>query len=378
MNTMCAEKSRIPVLLKSHIRTWISAATARERLSWWAIWVFAGIVFASKTAGARGIAAYSYDIQQNRSALVYQNPPPPLPGEFQPPPVLQDRPGYWEGVKDELLLRRIRDSEIRKITVNRGGSSVSLRLHLTDGSSAAFKPDQVHYHSMPRKEIAAYRVNRLLGLSRVPPATHRIIPRAVLFRKIHAGVWRKRRLSEEINFSDDNTVAGVVSWWIPVLSFLPMEEWEQRRRWYLWLRADVPIDEVNYKIAAQMSAMMVFDYLIDNMDRFSGRNVRGNSTRDYLYFMDNTLSLFPRNPRGSRVARSGLYRTQRFSRRLYEKLRALTEEKLRMELAKEKDPPWPLLEESELQMLMRRRVYALRYMHRTIAQYGWENTMVFP
>ncbi len=366
------------VAVKGLARTWISACTSRERLSWWAIWVFAGIVFSSGTAGARGIAEYSYDVQHTRAAMLYQNPPPSLPWEFQPPRVLEDRPGYWEGVRDELLLERIRSSEIRKITVNRGGSSVSLRLHLADGSSAAFKPDQVHYHSMPRKEIAAYRVNRLLGLSRVPPATHRIIPRAVLFRKINAGVWRKRRLSEEIVFRSDNTVAGEVSWWIPVLSFLPMEDWEQRKKWYSWLRADVPMDEENYEIAAQMSVMMVFDFLIDNMDRFSGRNVRANATRDYLYFMDNTLSFFPRNPRGSRVTRSGLYRTQRFSRRLYEKLRGLTEEKLRMELAKEKDPPWPLLEESELQMLMRRRVYALRYIHRTIAQYGWENTMVFP
>ena len=94
--------------------------------------------------------------------------------------------------------------------------------------------------------------------------------------------------------------------------------------------------------------------------------------------MDNTLSFFPRNPRGSKAVRTGLQRVQRFSRKLYKRLKALKESRLRKELAKVKESPWTLLEEREIKMFMRRRAYALRYIHQVIARYGWEKTMVFP
>lgn len=336
------------------------------------------LVAVSGTAHAQRFLAFSYGVKEGRMAELFAGPPPRLPGEFEPPPALCDRAGYWKGVKDERLFSRVRESKVVKVTLNKGGSSVSLRVHFADGSSAAFKPDQIHYQSMPRKEIVAYRVNRMLGLSRVPPATVRVFTKKEIFGNLEGSGWLKRKLSEEINTRKDGSIPGELSWWIPKITFLPLGKWEHRKRWYQWLKAYKRMPKKNYKMAAQLSVMLLFDFLIDNMDRFSGRNVCADSRGEHLYFMDNTLSFFPRNPHGSKATHTGLYRVQRFSRSFYKKLKALTGKKLRKELAKEKKPPWNLLEESEFKMFMRRRAYALRYMHRMIANYGWEKTMVFP
>jgi hypothetical protein len=315
---------------------------------------------------------------KERMAWLYKNRPPLLPEEFHPPPVLQDRPGYWNGYKDALALKRIRTQPIVKVTVNHGGSSVSLRLHLKDGASAAFKPDQVYYQSMPRKEIVAYLVNRALGLARVPPATHRLIPRRVLFSKMRTLNWRKRRLRRDIKVRRNGMVAGEVSWWIPQIRHLPLGKWKARKRWYEWLKAYKRFPKHHYCMAAQLSVMLIFDFLIDNLDRFSGRNVCASMDGKHLYFMDNTLSFFPRNPRGSKTVRTGLWRVQRFSKKMYGRLKALKPARFQRMLEADEDAPWKLLAEREVRMFLRRRAFALKYIHRMIALYGWEKTMVFP
>ena len=78
-------------------------------------------------------------------------------------------------MSDELLLGRVRSQPITRVKLNRGGSSLSFRVDFADGSRAAFKPAQTNLQTIPRKEVAAYRLNRLLGLNAVPPA----LPRAV-------------------------------------------------------------------------------------------------------------------------------------------------------------------------------------------------------
>ncbi len=152
----------------------------------------------------------------------YARPPVLLVDGYVPPPALQDRPGYWNGVPDEVLLRRIQTRRILRVTVNRGGSSVSLRLHMEGGVSAAFKPDQIYKQSIPRKEIAAYVINRLLGFARVPPATYRVVPVRELFAKLEAARWRRRWLRRAILPDAHGNLAGEVSYWIPRLAHLPL------------------------------------------------------------------------------------------------------------------------------------------------------------
>ncbi len=319
------------------------------------------------------------DVSRDEALLrrIYHRPPPLLVGGKIPPPVLQDRPGYWQGMRDSELLHRIQTARIRRITINRGGSSVSLRLHMEGGASAAFKPNQVYKQSIPRKEIAAYVVNRVLGFSRVPPATYRVLPMSELLRKVECGPWRKARLRKEILPDKRGNVAGEVSWWIPEISHVPLENWNFRKRWHQWLKAYKPLPLKHYRLAAQISVLLVFDFLINNLDRFSGWNICGTPNWSKLFFMDNTMSFYPK-VRGSVTSRTGLERVQRFSKKLFYNLQRLSESRLRAELTAYMDAPWPVLSDREIRAILARRLYALRYIHRLVAKFGWERTMVFP
>src|SRR5262245_60412857 len=94
---------------------------------------------------------------------------------FDPAPVaIATTPaGTFMGMKDELLLEHIRTQPVVEARLNKGGSSISFRLTFEDGTRAAFKPLQTNPQTVPRKEVAAYRLNRLLGLNGVPPAASR-------------------------------------------------------------------------------------------------------------------------------------------------------------------------------------------------------------
>ena len=74
--------------------------------------------------------------------------------------------GTFLGMSDELLLDRVRTQPIARFKLNHGGSSLSFRVEFADGSRAAWKPMQTNMQSVPRKEVAAYRLNRLLGPAR--------------------------------------------------------------------------------------------------------------------------------------------------------------------------------------------------------------------
>lgn len=291
---------------------------------------------------------------------------------------LRDRTGYWNGVRDRKLLRRIQRQPIRKISFNRGGSSLSLRLHLADGSSAAFKPEQIHPQTVPRKEIAAYRLNRLLGLSRVPPATWRVVTLKELYT--HVDPEQKHlffRFRKEARFRKGGRLAGEVSWWIPRIKYIPVDRWKNRKRWYQWLKAYKRLPERFADVTAQLSVMMIFDFLINNPDRFSGFNTMGTPDEKFLYFMDNTYAFHPL-PHGGRQARSGLHRTMRYSRRLYRRLKALSYQRLERAMRVDEGCPFELLTEAEMRAVIDRRNYAVQHINRVIARFGWQKTMVFP
>ena len=96
-------------------------------------------------------------------------------------------------MSDELLLDRIRSLPIKRFKLNHGGSSLSFRVEFSDGSRAAWKPAQTNMQTIPRKEIAAYRLNRLLGLNAVPPAAPRAVTRDELFEHLHQTACRRCR-----------------------------------------------------------------------------------------------------------------------------------------------------------------------------------------
>jgi len=306
---------------------------------------------------------------------------PRSPADVGQPPDARprERAGYWDGVPDEALLERLRTQEIVKVGFNRGGSSLSLRLVLADGSVAAFKPDQVHDQTVPRKEIAAYRIARLLGLARVPPATCRVVSiRTLIERLVPEDRHLAFRIRKEARPRRDGMVAGEISWWVQELAYWPIDRWQTRQQYYHWLKAYHDLPPSRADRAGQFSTLVLFDYLINNPDRFSGNNTLGSPDGRFLYFMDNTWSFYPIPPRGGYAARGAFEQVQRFPRRLARRLRALTEARVREAFAAERHAVWPLLTEPEIHALLARRAHALEHLTGVVARFGWERTMVFP
>ena len=345
----------------------------------------AGLVVAMSAAGVAGVRALDTATERTAHAAMAPGPtavrPPdraelaPVPGELT----------VFHGVSDDLLLQPLREGAISEVEVNSGGSSISLRIDFDNGARAAFKPQQVSWHSMPRKEIAAYRINRLLGMSSVAPAIGRAFSFDELIERLdpeHA--FHLPRLQEEILRDAEGRVVGELSWWIPIIDHAKVDGFrvdsmEGIVTWKRYLTADAPVPHAQWPMVAQISDMVLYDFLINNPDRWSGGNVRCSEDRTTLYFMDNTMGFAPQ-PQGNSKSRIYLERVQKFSRALVRALRVLDESRIRDALAVDADagPFDPLLQPDELEALLARRDYALRYIDGLIAVYGEDSVLVFP
>jgi len=292
------------------------------------------------------------------------------------------RLSVFDGVSDERLLEPLRDPEIVRVKFNRGGSSISLQLEFDNGARAAFKPRQTNLQTIPRKEVAAFRVNRLLGLSSVPPAMGRMFRLEDVLGNIDpAQRFVLPRLRAEIVVRD-GWVVGELSWWIPKIGHANVDHFRIDSvagivTWKRYLTAGAPIPHRQRLLVAQISDMVLFDFVINNVDRWSGGNARTSVDGKVLYFMDNTLS-FGRQPKGHLKSRLYLQRAQKFSRSLVKSLRELSEAELREVLAEGSGPFAYLLTTAEIDALLARRDYALRYIDQLIATHGEEQVVVFP
>ncbi len=129
------------------------------------------------------------------------------------------------GVSEDRILEVIRTARIVG-RGNVGSTSVNLHLRLGGEIDAAFKPRTQEHGEAYRAEIAAYRLNRMLGLSRVPPAVSRSIPRATLHLPAESPVV----------FERDNTARGAAIYWVPVLRDSMIDRPQDIERWSRWLR----------------------------------------------------------------------------------------------------------------------------------------------
>jgi hypothetical protein len=281
-------------------------------------------------------------------------------------------------VQDDILLEPLLHGAIKRVKFNRGGSSISLRIDFEGGGRAAFKPDQTNEQTIPRKEIAAYRLNRLLGMNAVPPAELRAVGREELLTHLHPeSVAAVPRIQAETVFGPTGKTVGAASYWIPIIKDSGFDTPDGQRLTQTWLSQGQHIPADQRLLAAQVSDLVVFDFLTSNPDRYSGGNMKMSPDGTQLFFMDNTMSFFL-DPEGSHRSRAALTRTQRFSRSLYQALDRITAPTLEQILAEETGTPYEILTPSEINAVVARREVVHRYLDALISQFGARNVLAFP
>jgi hypothetical protein len=332
------------------------------------------IDYADEFAVTREAVAASHEpygaITRIPAAYLKIDPPPPLATVFDAP--------------DDVLLAPLATAPVTRVKPNRGGTSLSLRLDFANGSRAAFKPQQIHLQSEPRREIAAYRIDRLLGIGHVAPAK----PAKFTVAELVAAADPQLRLvtTERIRNetrAKDGEVRGFVAWWIPEIrdarvGGVNVDTFEGMDLWTSYLRIGAKIPDKDRALVEQLASLVVFDVVIDNADRWSGSNVKCSPDRETLYFMDNTLS-FSLFTKGHDNNLRPLYRMQVFPRGLVERLRAMTLETLVTVLDLGDDPAGmgPLLTDAELAAVITRRDHVIAYIDRLITQFG-EDAVLSP
>src|SRR6476659_8949031 len=291
------------------------------------------LCLASALLAAGGICA-SRAVHYLRADVTTQGAAPAVPasplgahGDLSSLPdvrVALETTGTFLGMSDELLLERVRTQPIAKFKLNHGGSSLSFRVDFADGSRAAWKPMQTNMQSVPRKEVAAYRLNRLLGLHAVPPAAPRAVTREELLEHLHPeSLVALPRIKAETVFGPDGRTIGTASYWIPIIKDSGFDTPEGRKQTQAWLTIGQEIPAERLSMAAQVSTLVVFDFLTANPDRYSGGNMKMSPDGKQLFFMDNTMSFYV-DGNGYERNREVLFKTQRFSRSLYEALDKIT------------------------------------------------------
>jgi Golgi casein kinase, C-terminal, Fam20 len=290
--------------------------------------------------------------------------------------------GYFLGVKDEILLTPLA-GDIARAKFNRGGSSISLRLDFLGGGRAAFKPDQTMNGQFPRMEVAAYRLDRLIGLNAVSPA----IPVQFRLDEVLGHLDDSSRdivprILAEVPTDEAGVIVGELQWWIPVIKDAEIDGVlldgpEGMRLWKRYLKVGEPEPYEARHLLPQISNMIVFDYLINNRDRWSGANCKASPDRRTLYFMDHTLAFGSEIEPEDRV-RAMLVQVQKFSRSLVRRLRRLDPRALRAAMTTHTAPYTRILTDVEIDGVLHRRQALLAYVDGLVAEHGPDAVLVYP
>jgi hypothetical protein len=289
------------------------------------------------------------------------------------------------GAPDAELLAPLGAAEVTRARWNHGGTSISLRLDFANGARAAFKPVQVQFHQEPRREIAAYRLDRLLEIGRVPPAKAGVVSLADVIAGLDPSVRERvaERLRTEVRIWD-GMMHGELSWWIPEIRPAQIgphlvDEPAGRARWIAYLQVGAEIPPEVRPLVESLSACVLFDVLTDNPDRWSGNNAVTSPDGAVFYIMDNTMS-FSTARIGHERSAGTLRRIQVFPRGLVERIRALTEEQIAeaMQGGSGETRIGPLLTPDEIRAVIHRRDHMLKYIDQLVAAHGEPAVLAFP
>lgn len=268
-------------------------------------------------------------------------------------------------------MRRLTTGEIQEAVGNGGGSSLTIRLRFVDGQRALFKPAQRLPGSNHRAEIAAYHLDRLLGLGRVAPAAGRPLSLRWLQAQLAGDPATQERLTREALPAGDRLEGALIAWHTPA----PVVA-EPPRDWVEKLNPPGPLQGAENGLA--WSDMVLFDALIDNTDRWSGGNVMTLGPGGPVIFLDNASAFLGYRARQHAFLSRPLGQLCRFRKGTVQALRrlgasapgGLLSDALRSSLRK--DPLAPLLDEVVLAALEERHERILQHLQRCEQAHGAE------
>jgi len=259
-----------------------------------------------------------------------------------------------------------------------GHTSVVFKLKLDGGLEAAYKPRSKRGPARYKGEIAAYRLATALGLANVPPALSRSFARAMLMKALGGETNDAGALfAKEAIATDAGEVPGALIPWIPHLELMELHTEPLLSAWHGWLGGAQEVPEDQRGLAAQVSTMIVFDYITGNWDRWSGGNIGFQARQKVLLFLDNDGAFYDVPPEGPLAAQKGrLNAVTRFSRGFVGRLRTLDPKSLAAAMGEE-SPGVPLLGEKAISGVNARRGEALRIIDARIEKSGAEKVLDF-
>lgn len=344
------------------------------------IWL--GVGHAIDSAGAYFTAREAHAATYSRSSTSVARMPysridlTPEPGEA---------PVTVFGENDDALLAPLAAAPVVRAKINHGGTSLSIRLEFANGARAAFKPEQIHPQSDPRREIAAYRMDRLLRIGHVAPAKPVKFALTELLAAADPGTrnYVVNRINDEAK-PKKGYLRGMAAWWIPEirdakLGGMDLHEKEAMELLLSYLQVGATIPANERTIVEQLATLIMFDVVIDNADRWTGSNTKVSPDQKTLYFMDNTLS-FSRFRHGHDTNWKPFRRMQVFPRGLVQRLRGMTRESLRiaLDLGNDDSELAPLLDEEEVDAIVARKNHMLDHIDKMIDKYGEEAVLALP
>lgn len=319
------------------------------------------------------------------------------PSSVEQPTPAQDA---FFGEPDAPIRGALKSGQIARIDNGRGGRSIAFRITLSNGQKGYFKPEQTFSASNWFGEVAAYHLDRMLGLGRVPVAVSRVFS----FQELEATAQADARI-DEIIVRDGRVTGAFVAWVAGELAPMEMQEgwesWLRVEHWATtavspfqrqigWVRdlrkfralgetwrspkerarlRELKPEPARPERPAELSDLIVFDYLTRNLDRWGGNNanvlVRGASGP--LVFLDNSAGFEPNMARPP-ISEMRLRVLQRFRRSTIAAVRAFDLTKFEARLAEEAVSP--VLRRGQLDALETRRKALLAHVEALEAEHG--------
>jgi hypothetical protein len=309
----------------------------------------------------------------------------------------EQTPGFFAQPEPELIAE-LRSEALVAARKGSGGRTLAFKVTLASGIKGYFKPEQSVSSAHWYAEVAAYHLDRALGLGRVPPVTSRRLD----WKTLLSAAGNDRRIPE-VSVGKDGMVRGALVAWLNerLLPASTPPGWEN------WIRAEAfPRDAVSpyqrpavfgaalgrvhrerlqqlppelfyqstpaipqAELPAALSDMIVFDFLTLNYDRFGGQNVNvlTRGAGGPLIFLDNGDG-FSAGPVRRHLMDVRLAPLSRFRRKTIEALRAFDIRAFEARLAQE--PLAPVLDAAALAGLAARRAIVLEHVAAQQRRYG--------